>query len=655
MGISFKLPKVFSIVVPAAPITKLAFRGGGAKGAVYPGAIRALERFGVLKDIDTVAGSSAGSIIAMFVALGFNRTEIEAVSRDLDFFKFLDVSYKNNVADRGICDGKILYQTFKSLIRKKVDEHVIHLLKLVGTETLDEDFKNNTIVKLKKLRKKTITFHDLAYLNKLYKKYTNQNILKDLIITGTNVTDNELAVFSAKSTPNLEIAKAIRISASYPIVFKAVNYNGKKYIDGGAMDNLPVRTLHQYGNDKGFQFLNERTQREATLSFMLGEESDQILHHPHKWHRAGFLETIKMYLSNLFLKINVGTSYLSVHQALHDDYGLRTIVLPTGKLTTLSFTLENKEREDLNIHSLGAVAGYFDHREKEGVYYREDDFMSCLMQINDGEKSPHIYKYMARPFLLANPEAMPEEREKINFYVKHTADKVFKLTTQKKNQARKLVNEVNNLICRIAELYELNEEQDLANRPAHTQLKQDRKKKINAGIKEVQKLYTEYLEITDIQTGKPSTNPRHREILNDRLQSQLPVFNELFDCLDYYKSTKNQGKHYSSQKDVADELINTLSYFKLQQKKAQIIQVLMDSKVKYFQRRGNIQLLSDVVQGVRDARSTEDITREINKVRKHYKPRTFFSFKPASSFNTLNQLDKTLKEEYINKTRKKRS
>lgn len=40
-------------------------------------------------------------------------------------------------------------------------------------------------------------------------------------------------------------------------------------MDGGAMDNLPVRGLAEYTNDKDLTLLSEVTQRSKTLSFML--------------------------------------------------------------------------------------------------------------------------------------------------------------------------------------------------------------------------------------------------------------------------------------------------------------------------------------------------------------------------------------------------
>ena len=83
-----------------ADVHYLALEGGGGKGVTYLGAIRALEQRNVLPiNIDTpgqnqirgISGASAGAITAMFLAMGFNSTELQAVlSQSSTFTGFFD-------------------------------------------------------------------------------------------------------------------------------------------------------------------------------------------------------------------------------------------------------------------------------------------------------------------------------------------------------------------------------------------------------------------------------------------------------------------------------------------------------------------------------------------------------------------------------------
>mgnify|MGYP003484396654 CR=1 FL=1 len=53
------------------------FSGGGIKGFAYVGAIQALEEKGI--KFERVAGTSAGAILATFIAAGFNAQELEEI------------------------------------------------------------------------------------------------------------------------------------------------------------------------------------------------------------------------------------------------------------------------------------------------------------------------------------------------------------------------------------------------------------------------------------------------------------------------------------------------------------------------------------------------------------------------------------------------
>ncbi len=61
---------------------RLILSGGGAKGAAYLGACLALEKLGRLNDLEIVAGASAGSIIAAFVAVGMSSETLRKILLD---------------------------------------------------------------------------------------------------------------------------------------------------------------------------------------------------------------------------------------------------------------------------------------------------------------------------------------------------------------------------------------------------------------------------------------------------------------------------------------------------------------------------------------------------------------------------------------------
>jgi len=52
--------------------TNLALSDGGVWGISYAGAFEELDRFGILQQIRSVAGTSAGSMVGLLLALGYN-------------------------------------------------------------------------------------------------------------------------------------------------------------------------------------------------------------------------------------------------------------------------------------------------------------------------------------------------------------------------------------------------------------------------------------------------------------------------------------------------------------------------------------------------------------------------------------------------------
>lgn len=79
----------------------LAISGGGGKGQFYVGAIAALEKEGVLDKIKTFAGTSAGALTAIPLALGCGASELADIVRGTDFRAFFIESslFKKNCHD----------------------------------------------------------------------------------------------------------------------------------------------------------------------------------------------------------------------------------------------------------------------------------------------------------------------------------------------------------------------------------------------------------------------------------------------------------------------------------------------------------------------------------------------------------------------------
>ena len=71
----------------------LVFEGGGVKGIAYVGALKKLEEEDILQNIERVAGTSAGAMVAVLIGLGYTAEELRTILWDINFQNFLDDSW----------------------------------------------------------------------------------------------------------------------------------------------------------------------------------------------------------------------------------------------------------------------------------------------------------------------------------------------------------------------------------------------------------------------------------------------------------------------------------------------------------------------------------------------------------------------------------
>lgn len=186
--------------------SSMVISGGAVKSLSSVGCIKYLEEIDIIKYIVNFLGTSAGSLLCLFIVLGYSSDEIiafmceqfqqeEIVQLDIDEVFSLFESY-------GISSGKNLTQFIANMLYKKLHQY-------------------------------DITFLELA-------KTTGKN----LIVCVANITDEHEEYWSVDTEPNMNVSFAIRASCSLPLIFTPVNYKNKVYIDGGIYNNFPIDYFH---------------------------------------------------------------------------------------------------------------------------------------------------------------------------------------------------------------------------------------------------------------------------------------------------------------------------------------------------------------------------------------------------------------------------
>jgi len=161
----------------------ISLSGGAVRGAAHIGVLKALEEFGIKPNI--IAGASAGSIIATFYGAGYTPQEMEEIILKTKFFNYIKPKFPKDA--------------FFSL------------------EKMDRIFKEYIGVNdLSKLKKKTY-----------------------VVVVNLKTGDPEYI-----DRGNLSLY--VRASCSLPVIFEPVFINGIPYVDGGIVDNLPVKPFLDY-------------------------------------------------------------------------------------------------------------------------------------------------------------------------------------------------------------------------------------------------------------------------------------------------------------------------------------------------------------------------------------------------------------------------
>ena len=185
------------------PYRNLVLEGGGIRGIAYGGALRELEQRGVPRNLQRVGGTSAGAIQAAPLAVGYSAQEI--------------IDVVNATPVQRLNDGRFIF--FGGTHR---------LITQYGWYRGDEFSTYRSELVARKTKRPHLT---LAELHTLAQQHAGQ--YRDLYTTGTNLTKQQVQVFSYETTPTMRVADAVRISMSIPLYFRAVPLDAEDKIITG--------------------------------------------------------------------------------------------------------------------------------------------------------------------------------------------------------------------------------------------------------------------------------------------------------------------------------------------------------------------------------------------------------------------------------------
>lgn len=258
------------------------FGGGGIRGMCYIGALQAIEEFDI--SLESVAGSSVGAVFAALYAIGYTKEEIKEFFLDFNFNMFRDINL--GFFSNSISKGEI----FLDWLREKI-----------GQKYFGEKYKQGA---------SKVRFKDID---------------KNLYILALDINTNKPFIFSKETTPNEEIACAVRASASLPGLMEPITYGNSILVDGDLIKSWPAW--------KVFKKFNTSSNRLLEFRLEGSRESDEIKN-PMDF-ASSILNTI-WYLS---------TSNVLDLNCKNDKYDY--IVMDTKDVIIFDFAMSNEDKEKL--------------------------------------------------------------------------------------------------------------------------------------------------------------------------------------------------------------------------------------------------------------------------------------------------------------------
>ena len=300
------------------------FGGGAIRGLAYAGAIRAMEELGI--EYDIVGGSSVGSIIASLIAIGYKSYEIENFFMKVNFDLFKDIHFGIG-KPFALSKGEIFTDWLNELLKNKL-----------------EDCSNQRI-----------TFNDIQ---------------KDLVILTTDLKHFSSQIFSKKSTPDFEVAGAIRISSSMPGLMAPFKYNDCELVDGDLQKASPMWKLSEEFNSSESRILEYRLEGDYNK-----DEKNPI----------SFINTIYSCITD------VATDFVTEMFGANDRYDC--VKLNTGDVFFADFNLDRESRRKIINLGYEQTMDYFTFKlpkKKEKLAEIYAKFSKYLKRAKKGLKSKNV-------------------------------------------------------------------------------------------------------------------------------------------------------------------------------------------------------------------------------------------------------------------------
>lgn len=265
-----------------------ALGGGAARGLFHIGVLKVLDEYAIVPDV--IAGTSMGAVIGALYACGLKAAEIEQLALQIDWkqlFYLTDIT----VPLSGCVQGKRIDALLSSIIKDK-------------------------------------TFLDLEI---------------KFACVATDLANGKQTIFREGL-----VTEAVRASISVPMVFTPKQINGRYFVDGGLVNQVPVSVCREMGADYviGVNTISGRPIENVITDIMLH-------------YKLGFHKLASQTSHSFFIGKN---------SMLPGDPNIMDVLIQTMHIIEQRIALENMEVADLPISPMMDNVGFWEfHKSAKAI------------------------------------------------------------------------------------------------------------------------------------------------------------------------------------------------------------------------------------------------------------------------------------------------
>lgn len=299
------------------------FGGGAIRGLAYLGAIKAMQELNL--EIKVFAGSSVGAIFATLATLEYTEEEFNVIFEEVNFELFRDVRF--DIAKKfAISKGEHFLSWLRTCIEKK--------------------------------------YYGLNYDKGKNQPVTFKDIDKDFFIITSNINGCEPYIFSKYTTPDFEVAQAIKVSTSLPGLFEPFEYENNLLVDGDMMKSWPMSKISDFLKPDDSRILEFRLEGAKNW--------------PDVKNSVEYLNAVFATLSNF------ATDYIMDTYQQKDKFDF--IKINTEHILPVQFTLPKIDRENLIKLGYDTTIDYFQNtllEKKKELLPQYTVLLDCTIKIKN--------------------------------------------------------------------------------------------------------------------------------------------------------------------------------------------------------------------------------------------------------------------------------